>query len=268
MDIIKRNHVTIRGEGAQTVVFAHGLGCDQTVWSRVAPAFEGDFRTVLFDYVGAGQSDRSAYSPGRYGSLDGYAKDVVDIADSLDLRDAVFVGHSVSGMIGAIASLERPDAFSKLVMIGPSPHYLNEPDYPGGFDRADVEELLDMMEMNYLEWAKYMAPVSMQNPDRPSLTEEMEERFANNDPAVMRQFAEVTFLSDCRDLLKEIKVPTLILQTRDDAVVPPEVGQFIHTQIPGSEYKLMDAKGHNPHISAPQETIRDLMQFIGNSNSH
>ncbi|WP_327078172.1 alpha/beta fold hydrolase [Edaphobacillus lindanitolerans] len=261
--MLKRNHVNVSGESGRTVVFAHGLGCDQTVWNRVEPAFEGDFRTVLFDYVGAGESDRSAYSPGRYGSLAGYAKDVVEIADALELHDAVFVGHSVSSMIGAIATLERPSAFGQLVMIGPSPRYLNDSGYTGGFERADVEELLEMMEMNYLEWAKYMAPVSMQNPDRPALTEELEQRFAKNDPSVMRQFAEVTFLSDCRDLLNEIKVPTLILQTQGDAVVPPEVGRFIHDRIPGSEYKLMDANGHNPQISAPQETIRAILKFIG-----
>ncbi|WP_040226962.1 alpha/beta fold hydrolase [Bhargavaea cecembensis] len=263
MGVLERNHVTVRGTGERTIVFAHGLGCDQTVWERVAPAFEGDFRTVLFDYVGAGQSDKSAYSGGRYGSLGGYAKDVVEIADALGLRDAVFVGHSVSGMIGALASLERPNAFSKLVMIGPSPRYLNAPGYPGGFEREDVEELLGMMEMNYLEWAKYMAPVSMQNTDRPALTEELQERFMANDPAIMRQFAEVTFLSDERDILEEIQVPTLILQAREDVVAPVAVGEYIHSHIKGSEFRLIEANGHNPHISSPQETIREIMKFIG-----
>lgn len=260
--VMQRNHVTIRGAGERTIVFGHGLGCDQTVWERVAPAFESGWRVVLFDHVGSGRSDRSQYRPSDYDSLDGYARDVIEIADALDLRDAVFVGHSVSAMIGALASIGRPGAIGTLIMIGPSPRYLNAPEYRGGYDREDIEELLAMMERNYKEWAKYMAPASMKNMDRPFLAEELEERLVSNDPDIMRQFAEVTFLSDVRDRLSQVTVPTLVLQAQEDSVAPAEVGEFVHKQIAGSTLRMLAAKGHNPHISEPEETIREIRRYL------
>ncbi|KZE38725.1 sigma factor sigB regulation protein rsbQ [Bhargavaea cecembensis] len=260
--VMERNHVTISGSGERTLVFGHGLGCDQTVWERVAPAFENGWRVVLFDYVGSGRSDRSQYRPSDYNSLEGYARDVIEIIDALDLKDAVFIGHSVSAMIGTLASIKRPEAIGKLIMIGPSPRYLNAPGYPGGYEREDVEELLELMERNYKEWAKYMAPASMKNTDRPFLADELEERFISNDPVIIRQFAEVTFMSDVRDKLAEISIPTLILQAQEDSVAPIEVGKFVHEQIPGSTFRVLSAKGHNPHISDPEETISEIQRYL------
>ncbi|WP_153731122.1 alpha/beta fold hydrolase [Sporosarcina obsidiansis] len=262
MDILKRNNITITGSGEQTILFAHGFGCDQTVWKNIVPAFEQDYRIVLFDYVGSGQSDKLAYSSDRYGTLHGYAQDVIDVCDALDLQNILYVGHSVSSMIGALASIQRPDLMEKLIMIGPSPHYLNEPDYYGGFEREDIDELLDMMEMNYKEWAKYLAPISMKNEDRPHLSEEFESMLYTNDPQIARQFAEVTFTSDIRAELPQVYTKTLILQPTEDSIVPIEVGEYIQRQTPNSELVIMKAKGHNPHISHPEETVQEITRFI------
>ncbi|AXI00497.1 alpha/beta hydrolase [Sporosarcina sp. PTS2304] len=261
-DIIKRNNVHIIGSGKQTIVFAHGFGCDQSVWKKVVPAFEDDYRIVLFDYVGSGQSDKMAFSTDRYNSLHGYAQDVIDICDALDLQNILYVGHSVSGMIGVLASIKRPELIEKLMMIGPSPHYLNEPDYYGGFEREDIDELLDMMEMNYKEWAKYLAPLAMKNEDRPHLSEEFETMLYTNDPGIARNFAEVTFTSDIRADLPNVTVKTLIMQPIEDSIVPIEVGKYINDRIPNSELVIMQAKGHNPHISQPEETIKEIKRFI------
>ncbi|QTD41014.1 alpha/beta fold hydrolase [Sporosarcina sp. Te-1] len=262
----ERNHVTVLGNGEKTIVFAHGFGCDQTVWRRIVPAFENDYRIVLFDYTGSGSSDKTLYSKERYSSLDGYALDVMDIAEELNLAHVIFVGHSVSSMIGAIASIERPDLMDQLIMIGPSPRYLNDGAYHGGFEREDINELLDMMELNYKEWAKYLAPVVMKNEERPELTSNFEKTLCENDPIIARRFAEVTFTSDVRDRLDDVVVPTLIMQTREDAISPIEVGEYVHSHIKGSEFVLMDAKGHNPHISDPEETIQVLRDYLTGDN--
>lgn len=262
MNIKERNHVTVLGNGEKIIVFAHGFGCDQTVWSRIVPAFEKDFRVVLFDYTGSGRSDKTLYSKERYGSLDGYALDLVEIADELNLSDVIFVGHSVSSMIGALASIKRPHLMGRLIMIGPSPHYMNDGEYKGGFERQDINELLDMMEVNYKEWAKYLAPVVMKNEERPELSTNFERTLCDNDPVIARRFAEVTFTSDVRDRLSEVKVPTLIMQTREDAISPIEVGEYVHEHIKGSDFVLMNAKGHNPHISDPKETIQVIRDYL------
>ncbi|ARD48227.1 alpha/beta hydrolase [Sporosarcina sp. P37] len=262
LDIIKRNAVRITGTGQETIVFAHGFGCDQTVWNRLIPAFEKQYRVITFDYVGSGQSDKSAYTAERYETLSGYAQDVIEICDALNLKDILYVGHSVSGMIGVLASIERPDLMSKLIMIGPSPHYLNEPDYYGGFEREDIDELLDMMEMNYKEFTKYLAPIAMKNEDRPHLSAEFESMLYTNNPGIARRFAEATFMSDVREELSKVTVRTLILQPTEDSIVPLEVGEYIQQRIPNSELVVMQAKGHNPHISHPEETIRDIKRFI------
>ncbi|WP_252504353.1 alpha/beta fold hydrolase [Sporosarcina sp. Marseille-Q4943] len=259
-NILDRNYVHVSGSGDQTIMFAHGFGCDQTVWNNIMPAFEPDYRVVLIDYVGSGRSDKSAYSRDRYDSLYGYAQDVIDVYDALELESIIYVGHSVAGMIGTLVSIKRPDLIEKLIMIGSSPHYLNEPDYYGGFEEEDIHELLDMMETNYLEWAKYLAPIATQNDE---LAEDFEARLKANDPAIARQFAEVTFYSDHREDLPKISARTLILQTSTDAIAPPEVGQFLHEQIPGSELVMMKtARGHNPHISHPEETVQEIRRFI------
>lgn len=261
-EIIKRNNVRIIGEGEQTLVFAHGFGCDQYVWNHIAPAFEDQYRVVLFDYVGSGKSDKSQYSTERYSTLHGYKQDLFDLCDALNLRNVVFVGHSVSSMIGMLASIERPELMQRLIMIGPSPYYMNETDYQGGFEASDIDELLDMMEMNYKEWAKYLAPVVMQNEDRPALTNDFEQILCSNDPVIARQFAEVTFKSDMRKELGEVKVPTLILQTQFDAIAPIEVGRYVNAKIENSKLIVMEAKGHNPHLSDAAETIAHIQAYL------
>jgi sigma-B regulation protein RsbQ len=244
------------------MVFAHGFGCDQQMWRLVVPAFEDDHRIVLFDHVGAGGSDQSAFDRGRYSSLDGYAEDLLEICRELDLTRVIFVGHSVSAMIGVLAATREPDRFEKLILVGPSPRYLDDGDYGGGFSRADIEELLDSLESNYLGWSSAMAPVIMGNPDRPELGEELTNSFCRSDPEIAAHFARVTFLSDNRADLAQVKIPTLILQCSDDAIAPQAVGEYVNDQIPGSRLVLMDATGHCPNLSAPAETIAAIRSFL------
>jgi sigma-B regulation protein RsbQ len=264
--ILARNNVTVSGAGAQPIIFAHGFGCDQNMWRFVAPAFEADYRVVLFDYVGSGKSDLAAYEPERYARLDGYARDVLEICDALELTDVIFVGHSVSGMIGALASIERPELFKNLVHVGPSPRYINDPpDYYGGFDRADIEGLLEMMDKNYIGWAGFLAPVIMKNADRPELGAELEESFCSTDPRIARRFAEATFYADNRADLPRVVTPSLIIQVTDDAVAPVSVGEFMRRQMPNSRLKLLEASGHCPHISHPRETIQIIREYLADS---
>jgi sigma-B regulation protein RsbQ len=260
--ILTRNNVTVSGEGDKTIVFAHGFGCDQLVWRQVAQAFEKDYRVVLFDYVGAGKSDKSAYSIERYGSIQGYKQDLLEVCAALELKDIIFIGHSISSMIGMLASIDQPELMERLVMIGPSPRFLNEPGYFGGFDLEDIDELLEMMELNYREWAKYLAPVVMQNENRPELTHEFEALLSSNDPVITRQFAEVTFKLDLRDELAKFQAPVLILQPSKDVIAPVEVGQFLHSKIPQSKFVLMEAAGHNPHMSDAGETISRIKEYL------
>lgn len=268
-DILKRNNVKIIGNGEQTLMMAHGFGCDQNMWRFVLPAFQDKYRIVLFDYVGCGKSDFSAYNPERYCTLDGYAHDILDICEALGLTNIVFIGHSVSSMIGALASIQIPDLFSSMVMIGPSPRYVNElPDYKGGFDKKDLEGLLDIMDNNYIGWANYLAPVVMKNPESPALTKELEESFCSTDPIITRKFAEVTFFSDNREDLLKINIPCLVMQCADDAIAPDEVGIYTHQNIRGSKFVKMDATGHCPHMSHPEETISLIENFLVNQFMH
>ncbi len=261
--ILKRNNVTVTGHGARTLVLAHGFGCDQNMWRYLTPAFQDDFRIVLFDYVGAGKSDITAYDPERYATLEGYAQDVLEILGALDLKEVVFVGHSVSGMIGALACLQEPERFGQLVMIAPSPCYLNqEPDYIGGFEKADIDGLLDLMDKNYLGWASFLAPMVMQNPDDPELAGELEGSFCSTDPVTARDFAKATFLSDYRHVLPQVSVPSLILQCSDDVIAPIEVGDYMKQQLPLSELRQMAATGHCPHVSHPDETIALIRDYL------
>ncbi|HSI17978.1 MAG TPA: alpha/beta hydrolase [Sphingomonas sp.] len=252
----------VAGAGERAMVFAHGFGCDQNMWRLVAPAFAGDFRTVLFDLVGAGGSDLSAYDRQRYATLAGYAADVVEIATELDLRDAVFVGHSVSAMIGILASRIAPSLFGKLILVGPSPRYIDDGPYRGGFSAADIDDLLASLADNHLGWSAMMAPVIMANPDRPELGEELTNSFCRTDPAIARDFARVTFTSDNRADLAQVTVPTLILQCREDAIAPVEVGEYVRDHIAGSEMVLLDATGHCPNLSAPDEVIAAIRAFV------
>ena len=244
------------------MVFAHGFGCDQTMWRMVAPAFEADSRVVLFDYVGCGKSDWSAWDEQRYSSLNGYAQDVLEIVRAFDLSDVVFVGHSVSAIIGMLASIEAPKRFSRLIHIGPSPCYVNDAGYIGGFERKDIEALLELMEKNYVGWAAYLAPLVMKNPGRRELTEELQSSFCAADPRVTRQFARVTFFSDNRADLAKVTVPSLILQCSEDAIAPNSVGQYLHSALSRATLRQMSATGHCPHMSHPVETVALMKEYL------
>ena len=262
MAVLTRHNVKVLGTGTTPMVFAHGFGCDQNMWRFVAPAFTDSYRVILFDYLGHGNSDRSAYNPNRYEALDGYAADVVEICRSLEVQGGVFVGHSVSAMIGVLAANAAPELFDRLILIGPSPRYVNEGDYVGGFERADIDGLLDALDSNYLGWSAAMAPVIVGNPDRPQLGEELTNSFCRTDPAVARQFARATFLSDNRRDLARVQARTLILQCADDVIAPESVGRYVHQQIPRSEFVRMRATGHCPNLSAPDETIAAMKAFL------
>jgi sigma-B regulation protein RsbQ len=261
--VVARNCVRLSGvESGRPIVFAHGFGCDQAMWRFVAPDFEVDHRVVLFDHVGSGSSDLSAYDPGKYGSLHGYAADVVEICRELGLTDVVFVGHSVSAMIGVLALQQAPELFGALVMVGPNPRYVDEDGYVGGFSRADIVGLLDALDGNHLGWSRQMAPVIMGTPDRPDLTEELTNSFCRTDPDIARQFARVTFLSDNRADLPGVGVPTLVLQCSQDAIACDAVGTYVHQQIAGSVLTRLRAVGHCPHLSAPEETTAAIRAFL------
>jgi len=263
MDALKRNNVKLSGpEGGQAMIFAHGFGCDQNMWRFVTPAFEEKYRVVLFDHVGAGQSDPSAYSRGKYESLKGYASDVLEICRELGLTRAIFVGHSVSAMIGVLAAHQEPDRFERLVLVGPSPRYIDDGDYTGGFSQEDIEGLLESLDSNYLGWSSAMAPVIMGNPDRPELGTELTNSFCRTNPEIAKHFARVTFLSDNRADLPNLKVRSLILQCQDDAIAPRSVGEYVHRQIADSELVLLEATGHCPNLSAPRETIAAIQGFL------
>lgn len=262
-NIFERNNVKIFGQGSQPIIFAHGFGCDQNMWRFLTPAFETDYKIVLFDYVGSGKSDFTAFSPERYNKLDGYARDIIEICDALALSDVIFVGHSVSGIISSLAAIERPELFKSLIQIAPSPCYINyPPDYTGGFERSDILGLLDMMDKNYIGWANFLAPVIMKNPDRPELGTELEESFCSTDPKIARCFAEATFFADNREDLEKVKTPSLIVQVTDDAVAPVSVGEFMHRKMPNSRLHLLEASGHCPHMSHPQETIKVIKEYL------
>jgi sigma-B regulation protein RsbQ len=265
LSIATRNNLQVSGRpSGRTIVFGHGFGCDQNMWRFVAPAFESQFRVVLFDQVGAGRSDLSAYRHDKYSTLNGYASDLIEIANELELElsDAVFVGHSVSAMIGALATAIAPRLFSRLVMIGPSPRYIDDVDYVGGFSAAQIEELLDALEDNHLGWSAAMAPVIMANPDRPELGEELANSFCRTDPAIAREFARVTFTSDNRGDLARVGARTLILQCAEDVIAPRDVGDFVHKHIAGSEIVYLQATGHCPNLSAPAEVIAAIRAFV------
>ena len=232
------------------------------MWRYVVPRFEDDFRVVTFDHVGAGGSDLSAYDPERYASLDAYAADVLEICRELDLREVIFVGHSVSAMIGALAAIAEPERFAKLVFVGPSPRYIDDGSYVGGFAEGDIVELLDALESNYLGWSSAMAPVIMGNPDRPELGEELIVSFCQTDPEIARRFARVTFLSDNRADLARVTTPTLILQCTNDVIAPLAVGEYVRDAMPNSTLVLLEATGHCPNLSAPDETADAIAAFV------
>ena len=263
MSIFQRHNINIVGTGSRTILFAHGYGCDQIMWRFVAPAFQDDYRLVLFDYVGAGKSDLSQYSREKYGTLNGYAEDLLDIIDAVSETPVVFVGHSVSAMIGVIAANRRPSAFERLVLVGPSPCYINEGDYVGGFTKGDIDGLLQTLDENHLGWSRAMAPVIMKNEDRPELASELAESFCRTDPEIAKHFARVTFLSDNRADLSSVTIPSLVLQCSEDSIAPPAVGDFVHQHLPGSSFVKLRATGHCPHLSSPAETIQSIKDYLG-----
>jgi sigma-B regulation protein RsbQ len=263
MSTIQRNAVTVTGRpNGQPIMFAHGYGCDQNMWRFVAPEFLDTHSVVLFDHVGAGRSDLSAYDDERYADLDGYASDVLEIVHELDLHDVVFVGHSVSAMIGVLAAIREPDRFAKLVLVGPSPCYIDDGEYVGGFAKSDIEEMLESLDSNYLGWSSAMAPMIMGNPGRPELGAELTSSFCATDPEIAKKFARVTFLSDNRDDLAKLRTPALILQCTDDVIAPAVVGDYVHDHLAGSTLVAMNATGHCPNLSAPAETVAAIKAFL------
>jgi sigma-B regulation protein RsbQ len=262
MNVRQRNNVRVWGQGTQPMIFAHGFGCDQNMWRFITPAFESDYRIVVFDHVGAGNSDLSAYDRNKYRSLDGYAADLLEICAAEGLEHAVFVGHSVSSMIGVLAAIREPERFDRLVLIGPSPCYVNEGDYIGGFGRADIEGLLEFLDSNYMGWSATMAPVIMGNPERPELAAELTSSFCRTDPSIARDFARVTFLSDNRRDLPKVTTSSVLLQCSDDAIAPREVGDYVHQHLPGSRLVQLEAAGHCPNLSAPEETIAAMKAYL------
>lgn len=260
--ILERNNVNISGNGDKVILFANGFGCDQNAWRFIIDAFKGSYKCILFDYVGSGQSDLSYYNRDRYGNLRGYAEDILEICAELNLSDAIFVGHSVSSMIGILASIDKPSIFSKIIMVGPSPRYLNDEGYKGGFEKEDLEGLFDMMDSNYLGWSRFLAPTIMGNPDKPELGESLTNSFCATDPEIAKEFARVTFFSDNRADLPKLKIPSLTLQCAEDIIAPVEVGEYINRNTPGNSLVYMKATGHCPHMSAPEETIQAIKSFI------
>ncbi|WP_187275565.1 alpha/beta hydrolase [Methylobacterium sp. WL6] len=264
MSVVQRHNTKIAGAGETAMVFAHGFGCDQNMWRFVAPAFEDRYRTVLFDHVGAGGSDLSAYDPARYATLDGYADDVVALARALGVRRGVFVGHSVSAMVGILAAKAASELFDTLVLVCPSPRYVDDAEdgYVGGFTAAQVEELLNFLDSNHMGWSQAMAPTIMGNADRPELGAELTNSFCRTDPDIAKRFARTTFLSDNRADLENVAARCLVIQCAEDVIAPREVGEYVHRNLPGSALVLLDATGHCPNLSAPEATVAAIEAFL------
>lgn len=263
-DVIKRNNVTIHGEGTQVMLMAHGYGCDQNMWRFITPAFSSKYKIILFDHVGSGKSDISAYDYKKYASLQGYADDIIEICESLNLKNVILMGHSVASMMGLLAANKAPHLFDALIMIGPSPCYINDEVYYGGFDKTDIHELLESLDSNYLGWSSAIAPVIMGNADKPALSEELANSFCQNNPEIAKHFAKVTFLGDNRKDLSKLTTSTLILQCTSDVIAPEAVGKYLNEQLQNSTFVVMEATGHCPHMSAPEETVELVTTFLAN----
>lgn len=262
MSVLERNNVRVFGHGTQVLMFAHGFGCDQNMWKFVYPAFIEKYKIIVFDHVGAGNSDLSAFEPEKYENLEGYANDIIDIITELHLQNVIFVGHSVSALMGIIASLNAPQLFKSLILVSPSPSYINDGDYTGGFSRHEIDELLESLDSNHLGWSMAMAPVIMGSSNTKELSDDLANSFCRTDPAIASHFARTTFLSDKRELLSDVTIPTLILQCSDDVIAPQTVGEYMHEQIKDSNLVIMNATGHCPNLSAPEETIYEMKKFL------
>lgn len=262
MTLRKRNNVHVSGKGPATMFFAHGFGCDQNMWRLLAPVYAERYRVVLFDLVGSGASDLSAYDPERYSSLSGYAQDVLELVHEFSEGKAIVVGHSVSAMIGMLANVADPLPFAAQIMVGPSPCYINDGDYVGGFTRQDIESLLETLESNYLGWSSSMAPMIMGAPQQPELAVELTNSFCRTDPEIAKQFARVTFLSDNRADLPRLAAPTLIIQCSDDLIAPRSVGEYMHRHLPRSTLSVIENVGHCPQLSSPSSSARAIDAFL------
>ncbi|HEX2212057.1 MAG TPA: alpha/beta hydrolase [Mycobacterium sp.] len=264
MDVRTRNNVNIVGPvSAPTIMLAHGFGCDQLLWRLVVPELVSSYRIVLFDHVGSGAADPAAWDAQRYASLQGYAEDIVEIVTELDLHDVTFVGHSVASMMGVLAVATDPRRFARLVLLTPSPRYIDDGEYRGGFSASDIAELLESLESNYLGWSRTMAPVIMGAPERPELADELNDTFCRTDPECAAVFARATFLSDNRADLSRVSLPTLVVESEHDAIAPREVGAYVHRSIAGSTLVTLATTGHCPHLSAPKDTAKTIADFVG-----
>lgn len=262
MNVGLRNNVKTAGEGPLTLVFAHGFGCDQHMWRLLVPHFAARYRTVTFDHVGSGLSDVTAYDSAKYASLQGYAQDVLEVVSEFGEGPVVFVGHSVSAMIGMLADLRAPDQFAAHIMVGPSPSYINDGDYVGGFERADIDSLLETLEANYLGWSSTMAPAIMGAPEQPELAVELTNSFCRTDPEIAKQFARVTFLSDCRADVARLRTPTLIIQSTEDIIAPMAVGEYLQRTLHNGKLRVVENVGHCPHLSAPSQSAQAIDEFL------
>jgi sigma-B regulation protein RsbQ len=260
--IIRKNNVTVHGTGNKAMLLVHGYGCDQNMWRYITPHFKNQYKIILIDLVGSGKSDTNAYDYDKYSSLEGYADDIIDICDAFNLKNVCFVGHSVSAMIGTLAANKRPSLFEKLIMIGPSARYINDANYTGGFSQKDIDELLETLESNYLGWSSEMASAITNNPERPELTSELEASFCQNNPEIAKHFASVTFLGDNRSDLKKLTIDALIIQSKTDAIASIEVGKFVHENVQNSSFIMLETTGHCPHLSAPDETVKAMKQYL------
>lgn len=252
-DVLARNAVTVLGPAsAQVLVFAHGYGTDQSTWRRIAERFATDHRVVLFDYVGSGRSDLSAYDERRYDSLQGYADDLIEVIDGVGATRVTLVAHSISGMIGALASIRRPELFAQLIMVCPSPRYIDDGDYRGGYSAEDVRGLLAAIEANQPSWAAALAPAVTARDDRPEVVDSVRRLFAATPAKVATHFARVVFFSDVRHRLAEIPVPCTIIQSQGDIICPPHIGAYLHERIPASELVQLETSGHFVHLTEPE----------------
>lgn len=259
---VDRNNVIQFGSANRPMMFAHGYGCDQKMWRFITPEFENEHKIILFDHTGSGNSDKSAYDFEKYDSLQGYAQDIIEICDELKISKIIFVGHSVSCMIGVLAAIQRPDLFDKLVLIGPSPCYINYDNYLGGFSRIDIEDMVDTLESNYLGWSSYITPVIAGHPDEPEHEDELHNSFCRMNPEIAKHFARVTFLSDNRDDLAKLTVPAQVIQSNPDVIAQNTVGMFVHNQLKNSIYTQIEVPGHIPHLTNPAATISAMREFI------
>lgn len=263
MSVLQRHNVNRSGAGGgRPLIFAHGYGCDQNVWQPVASALAADHEVVLYDCAGCGMADPTVYDPVRHATLEGHADDLIAICEAAELDRPVLMAHSVGTMIGVLAAQRRPHLFDSLVLLAPSPSYLNDGDYVGGFERDDIDRLLDTLDSNHFGWARMMAPVIMGNLDRPELAGALGDSFCRMDPAVARHFARVTFLADHRNALAEVPVPSLLLQCSDDDLAAPSIGEYLARRMPDSELVHLAATGHCPHMSAPAEVVQTVAGFL------